>query len=221
MILKEQLNKLGNFPFVFILMGLAMFFWLNGKAFFEAWGASNEGTITVYLLMMVVFLVWSNKESLAHLKMPLKDAIPGYLLGMFITFGIMNIVIFFGVMSTPLFPPELFWPTVIMQICIVSVAEEIIFRGILLESTGILISSVLFAGWHTYAYSFIWHTGGWETFNWGAMIFVFGMGILLAIIVEHSRDLEKQTKIKLGFPAAMAIHATYNLCVLGALYWVI
>lgn len=200
------------------MIALAIFFWINGPAFFEAWGQENSNVITAYLMMMVVFILWAQKETRQHLKMPLKKAVPGFFIGMIATFLFMNLLMFGGIISPPVFDMVAFWPTVLIQICIVATVEEIIFRGVFLEYTGIIVSSILFAAWHSYAYNFIWHQGDWSSFNWGSMVIVFGIGVLLAIIVENSKDIERKKKIELGLPATIAIHATYNLCVLGAFY---
>jgi membrane protease YdiL (CAAX protease family) len=215
--IKQKINELGNFPFIFILFIIAVFFWINGPAFFEFWDLSgNASLIQTYFVMFIVLVLWSKQrsETRSHLKVPLKEAIPSFMVGVLITFLLMNLLFLFEFISTPSPVMELFWPVVIIQFCVIANVEELIFRGVFLEYTGIIVSSVLFAIWHSFAYGFVWYSLGWD-YNWGAMIFAFSLGMILGLIVEHGKDIEKKHKIPIGFPMAVAIHATYNLCILG------
>lgn len=214
----KRIEDFGNFPFIFIFIAFTLFFLVTGPSFFETWNSSNNQLITVYLILMVVFIIWAKKGTREYLKTPTKRAIPGFLLGMFITFLLLNLLMYFKFMSIPTFPPELFWITVVMQMCVVAPAEEIIFRGVWLEYTGVIISSIMFAIWHSYAYGFIWYKGDWASFNWNSLLIAFIIGMVLALIVKQSQDINKKRKIYLGLPCTIAIHATYNLCVLGAFY---
>ena len=215
--IKQKIDAFGNFPFIFLLLIIALFFWINGPAFIEHWdSAGNSSLIQIYLVMFLVLVLWSKQRSdtRSHLKLPIKKSLPSFILGVFITFFLMNILFFFNLISTPSPVIELFWPYVILQFCIIANVEELIFRGVLLEYTGIFLSSVLFAVWHSFAYGIVWYNLSLE-YNWGAILFAFCLGVILALIVENSKDVEKKHKIPLGFPMAVAIHATYNLCILG------
>ena len=215
--IKQKINDFGNFPFIFLLFIIAVFFWINGPAFFEFWEMSaNAYLIQTYFVMFIVLILWSKQRSdtRQHLKLPIKKSIPSFILGVLITFLLVNALFLMNLISTPSPTMELFWPSIILQFCVIANVEELIFRGVLLEYTGILVSSVLFAVWHSYAYGFVWYSLGWD-YNWGALLFAFSLGMILALIVENSKDVEKKHKIPLGFPMAVAIHATYNLCILG------
>lgn len=215
---KKKLNDFGNFPFIFVFIAIILFFLITGSSFFPEWDSSFNSIITTYLIMMVVFMYWARKDTRTFLKMPLKNGLIGFTIGLFVTVLLMNVLISLKVMSSPSLPQEIFWSTVILHMFVVAPVEEVIFRGIWLEYTGVLISSILFAAWHMYSYGFIWYEGGWSSFNWSAMIIAFIIGMILALIVQRSKDITDK-RIKLGIPCAVGIHAAYNLCILGAFYF--
>ena len=116
-----------------------------------------------------------------------------------------------GVLKPGYVPQELFWQTVLIQVVVVATAEELMFRGVLLSYLGIIISSFLFAIWHSYAYGIIYHQMTIETlgnFNWSALALAFVMGIVLAIVAKNKR---------FGLPGAIGLHAAYNAVIVGAI----
>jgi len=193
-------------PFIFILIIIQVYFLINGKAHFPNWDESYGQLMIIYLLMTVVFLVWSGRETRRELNKPIGESI-GIFVGFFFATYILLFITatFSGTEITPI-PPELFWPTVIIQVCVVAVAEEIMFRGVFLEHFGIIVSSVLFAVWHSYAYGVLYYIPegiGLGTIT--SLVIAFVMGIVFAIVSR-----------KWGLSGSIAIHACYNLFVSGA-----
>ena len=109
-----------------------------------------------------------------------------------------------GLFQVQSLPSSLFWPTVILQVCVVATAEELMFRGVMLSYFGVIVSSVLFAIWHGYAYGVIYYEG---VFQITSIVFAFIMGLILAMIVKNKQW---------GLPAAIGVHAAYNLFISGA-----
>jgi len=203
----QTLNKrIARTSFVFILIAIAVYFYVNGPAYFQNWDSSYGQLISIYLLMTVVFLVWSGRETKKEIERPVYESLTGFAIFFIGTYFLLFSATYLsGSTITPL-PKEVFWPTVIIQICVVATPEELMFRGVLLEKFGILISSFLFAIWHLYAYNLIFYapeTIGVESLFSVGLAFI--MGIILAVVTK-----------KWGINGAIAIHACYNLFVSGA-----
>ena len=191
-------------PFIFILIGLELYFYINGPAHFPDWNSTFGQIIPVYVLMTVFFLVWASAGTRKELRRPLNQSAPWFVIFFIITYILMFFAVAIGIFHATSMTSNLFWPTVILQICVVATSEELMFRGVILEVTrSVIISSILFAVWHGYAYGFLYYAG---VFNWGAMVFAFVMGVILALVTR-----------KYGLPAAIGIHAAYNLTVAGVL----
>jgi len=205
-----QLNKrLSRTSFIFILILIEIYFLVNGKAHFPNWGDSYGQLIMIYLLMTVVFLVWAGRETERAIDRPLYQSIGAFVGFAFVTYFLLAFVTALSGSVIQPIAKELFWPTIIIQITVIATSEELIFRGVLLEKFGILISSILFAIWHSYAYSLIYYmpeSVGIEVIF--SLAIAFFMGVILAIIAK---------KKEWGLSACVSIHAIYNLFVLGVL----
>jgi len=201
-------RNLGRIPFVFILVAIAIYFWINGPAHFPDWQASQSNIIMVYIVMMIGFMVWARKRTEKQVYVPLQKSAFTFVFFFIITWAVMLGLIYLNVLVPASdFAPELFWTVLILQVCVVAPAEEVIFRGVLLEYTGIVIQAVLFAVWHSYAYDILWYDIGSDAIRWGPLVFAFVMGLILGYIARNKNW---------GLPATIAIHACYNLVILGA-----
>jgi len=204
----QAYQRFSALPFLFILIAIEVYFYANGKAHFENWSSTYGQLITVYLMMTIIFLLWAGRRTQEQLKKPIKDSAFAFVLFFIGTYIVLYIVSQSGFISTgTTLPRGMFWQTVMMQICVVATSEELMFRGVLLEYTGIIVSSILFAIWHSYAYQIIWYQLDLATLNYGAIIFAFVMGIILAYVAKRR---------EWGLPASIGIHAAYNLVVVGA-----
>jgi len=208
--IKSIYLRLGRIPFIFAFIAIAIYFWVNGQAHFPNWESSHKNLVMVYIIMMLAFYVWANKRTEVEFKQSLNKVAFSFVFFFFITWGIMAGLVALNVLQpSTSFPIELFWVTVMLQICVVATAEEVIFRGILLSYTGIFIQALLFAIWHSWAYGILWYDLNWETFNWSALAFAFIMGIILGYVATNKKFG--------GLSATIAIHSCYNLVILGAL----
>lgn len=191
-------------PFIFILIGIELYFYINGAAHFPSWDASYSNLITIYIVMTVFFLVWSRSRTESQLKAPVKTAAPYFVVFFIGGYAVIYALAVIGLFSPSTTPTAAFWPAVIFQICVVATAEELIFRGVVLEvSRSVIISSIIFALFHGYSYGCLYYAG---VFNWGIVGFAFFMGVILALIYK-----------KYGLPACIGAHAVWNLCALGIL----
>jgi membrane protease YdiL (CAAX protease family) len=200
-------------PFIFILIIVAIFVMINGKSLFEEWDANYTNVILIYLVMLGSFLLWAGPRVEKQIKTPLQTAIRPFLLGFIVTFFVMLALIYSKIFSPPAFNPGIFWQTVILQFCVVATAEELMFRGVMLDFFskkspifGIAFSSFLFMIWHSVAYSILWYKLSLGDINIYSLAIAFLFGIIMCLVVR-----------KYGLMAAISGHATYNLAILGLL----
>lgn len=213
-------NRFGNLPFIGILLLIAVYFWANGRAWFPDWDSSYGQLVEIYIVMLLIFLVLSARQQWIsqQLRMPLWMAGRAFTIAFIATWGILECFILTGWLQVPQsFPIELFWQTVLVQVCVVATAEEVMFRGVILsslefyfKSTPIAIvgSSAIFSIWHLWAYQIILYDLNWSSFNWLALIVAFFMANILGLIAKNKQW---------GLPACIGIHSCYNLLVIGAI----
>lgn len=202
-------NRVEKVPFLFVLMAIAIFFWVNGPAFFEDWSSKYGSTIAIYISMMLVFLFFAKKKLVEDSTEKLESSVQKYVTGFFSTFVLMTVLALIGTIELGQISPNMIWQTIIIQICVVATAEELMFRGVMLSYVGIIASSALFAIWHSYAYGLIWYNLP-EYPAYGSMIIAFVFGCILGWLVVYQKK-------RFGLIGAVAAHACYNLCLLGVL----
>lgn len=204
-------NQFGKIPFLFLLFAIvALYAWINGPALFPNWGENNTSLIMAYGFMVVIYLAWARKRTESELKKPISIAMFSFLTAFFLTWILLMCLVKAGVLVPATnFDHSLFWQVLIIQICVVATAEELMFRGVMLEvSHSNLFQATLFALWHVYAYQIMFYNLTWETFNWPALLIVFILGLILGIVARNK---------KWGIPACISVHSAYNLIIIGAL----
>jgi len=197
---------LSMIPFVFVLLLIALFLYINGPSLFPYWNQNHSNMIMIYVVMMMVFYVWAKKQTLTELRLPVNHVMFSFTTFFLLTWLIMYALIQGGVVVVASdFNMDLFWQTVLLQICVVATAEEMMFRGVLQAHVGIFFQAIAFAVWHSYAYNIIWYNG---VFNWGALLWAFTMGIILGYVAKNK---------EWGLGGSIAIHSCVNLMLLGVL----
>ena len=198
-------NRISRTSFILVIIVIQLFFWINGKAFFPNWDSTYGDMVLVYIAMTVIVFIWAGRHTRKEMERPI-----GYSMGIFAAFFIITYMIlaFSLSLSNTVITPmatSLFWPAIILQVCVIATPEEMIFRGVLLERFGLIPQAVLFAVWHSYAYSIIFYMP--ETIEMGiaSLALAFFMGIVFGLITR-----------KFGLAGAIASHAAYNLTVTGA-----
>lgn len=208
------LKNMVNIPFIFILVALMVYIKLNGAAHYPVWedmiyvGPNHVNIIDAYIIMVVIFLFWAARRTEGEMRRPFHEA-AGVFGAFFIgTLAIMYMLVYLGVLGVadPI-AHELFWPTVIFQFTCVATAEELMFRGVLLDVThSVLVQAILFGVWHGYAYQILYYDVGLSAVDFVPVFFAIGFGIILGIVALNK---------KFGLPAVIAIHGTYNCVILG------
>ena len=201
-------TKVSNFPFIFALVLVWIYFWINGPAHFPNWSDSYSPLMLTYLGMTVLFLFFAKRQTEVELQNPISRSMVIFTMFFIATLLLLSTVSLLGLYSHPEFDQSLFWPTFIIQIFVVATAEELMFRGVLLPYVGVVLQGAAFALWHAYAYQIIYYDLTWATLNYPAVIMAFVMGILLGIIAKDKR---------FGLPACIALHGSFNLWSTGCI----
>jgi membrane protease YdiL (CAAX protease family) len=159
------------------------------------------------MVMVITFVVMAKKESMKTIMQPMRIALFSF--GVMFAIGLLvfNLMVSANFIHSAIFDESLYWQTIAVQIFVIATAEEVMFRGVLLGYTGIIISSVLFALWHSYAYEVIWYSSSISSVSIVAIIIAFLFGILLSFVARS----------KFGISGCIALHSSFNLVVLGVL----
>lgn len=205
---KTMGTRIRTMSLVFILILIELYFLVNGEAHFENWSGANTQIITIYILMVVTFMIFHGRETEREMNVPIVQGTINFVMFFIATYFLMLLITTLSGSSISPMDKSLFWPSVILQVCVIATSEELMFRGVLLEKFGILLSSFLFALWHSYAYGIQYYDlASIDLVVIIPFIIAFLMGIILAFIVKRQ---------EFGLPSAIAVHACYNLFVSGA-----
>lgn len=206
--LKAAYTKLGKIPFIFILLAIEIYFFVNGGAHFKNWDASYGQLILAYVVMTLIFLGFAKIKTNKEIRMPISKAAFSFVAFFMISWVILTALVLAKILTPATSDPSLFWSSLVLQICVVATSEELMFRGVLLSYLGIFITAIAFAVWHSWAYQIMWYNLSWTTFNYSALLIAFIMGIILGYVARDKR---------FGIPACIGIHACFNLIILGVL----
>lgn len=196
-------KKIQHISILFLYVIAAFFLLVNGKGITEYWDQNWTISIMIYMIGVNAFIN-INEKLPVELKRPVSDSIIGFCITFILITTFFIMMHMAGLMFNDVEPvnPAIALPFVLFQL-IVCPSEEIIFRGALLPLLykvnwfiGYMGSAGAFALFHYAAY------GGSITL----MIMAFVMGIIL-----------NYTTIRFNIGVSIAIHFSYNLCVLGIL----
>jgi len=204
--LEQGKEKITKIPFLFILLAIAVYFWVNGPSHFENWSSTYGNTIIYYIGMMVIFLYFARANTIKQLQEPLGKSAYKYSINFFGGWVFFNILVLLGLLEAGLISPDMVWSTLIIQICVVSVAEELMFRGVLLEWVGVIPQAVLFALWHSSAYGILWYN--LPEVNFGSLMFALVFGLILGYLAKNHKE-------SIGLTGTVALHSVWNICVIG------
>ena len=211
-------RSVGNVSFIFILIAVEVGLFLAGNSFFPGWDQTYGQLILAYLAMTIIFLFWSKKRTKTMTGAPLSRSLFWFFVFFMITWAVMMALVLAGVVTPASdFDTSTLGQVLLIQICVVATSEELMFRGAMLDELSrgqkvtkfaIVGQAVVFALYHSWAYQIVWYDGSWETLNLSALFIAFLMGIVLGVIAS---------KKEFGLSATIAVHAVFNLILLGAI----
>lgn len=206
--MSRTLRVASRIPFIFALLLVAGYLWLFGDTHFPGWetqyGISYATVVSYYFFLLVVFLIFSRLRDAPYLRTDALTAGRQFLIGFVITVILMTILAGSGFIGKSTIPAALLLPMLLMQICIIAPAEELMFRGVLLSYVGIIASALLFAAWHGVTYG-LW---AGSSNAWFALFSAFVFGIIMGMVARNPQ---------FGIPACIGAHAAWNLVMVGVL----
>jgi membrane protease YdiL (CAAX protease family) len=198
-------------PLLVVSVLLEFFLLAAGSFLFGSEWSGYNNIIIIYMVASIGLIIASGTQQ-EFMKIEFFDAliifVPVFLLTGFIvgsvydTAGLAKLGVSYEIAQ------------VLMQIFVVSLTEELIFRGILLSYMpnvkGVVIQGVAFGLFHVAAYSTL------NGVSVGALLFAIVLGIFLGAII-----LVLKNNKSLGLSITWGIHAGYNVAVLTGLFSVL
>ena len=211
MFIKEVgFKRAATVPLLVVSVLLEFFLLAAGSYLFKSEWSGYNNVIIIYLVASIGLIVMSGTQH-EFMKIEFFDAVivfvPVFLMTGFIVGSIYNTAGLAGLGINY----EI--AQVLLQIFVVSLTEELIFRGVVLSYFpsvfGVILQGVAFGFFHIAAYSTL--TG----INWSALIFAIILGIGLGGIILMTKNKS------LGLSITWGIHAGYNVAVLTGLFSVL
>ena len=187
-------KKLTSVPLLFMGIIVDLYLFVNGKALFGSQWDAYQTILLYYLVLLGATLFFAQNSP--QLKISIMTAfiyfIPTFLI----------VVVFLSTFHQYPNPPTLSFIvlTLINEIFVVSLSEEVMFRGVIINYIGVIPQGILFGLFHTMAYYTVY---GLDVYS---MIIAMALGILLGFIV--------QMKPKYGVAITWGIHAGWNVALL-------
>jgi len=210
--------SIGNISFLFILVVIEVALLLAGNSFFPGWDQTYGQLILVYIAMTVIFIVWAKRRTENIIGQPVNRSLFWFFIFFVVTWGVLTLLIYVGLLSPAEgFDTSVLLQTILVQICVVSLSEELMFRGAMMDELSrgpritwfaVVVQAAVFAVYHSWAYQIVWYDLSWESLNLGGIVIAFIMGVILGVIAKNR---------EWGLAGSIAVHSCYNLVVLGAL----
>ena len=182
-----------------------LFLLVNGKTVFGTfWTSAYSNAVEIYLVMLVISVAISfNSESQISLSNSIIVFVPVFIVSLLTFSQIFHVP---HVVGEPL---EQVILTILFQITVVSLTEELLFRFALFNLFGgnvkaIFLQAMLFAVFHITAYSLS------GVIDWTSILVAFGFGVMMGVIMLYSKMIGKESS---GLAVCWAIHAAWNLSI--------
>ncbi len=198
-------KKLATIPLLIVSLLMDFMLLVMGNLFFGSYWDGYENIVFIYMIVTLGLLVVSkwNETQITYM-----GTITLFLPAFFITgllVGSIDNTSYLTSNGTSYVVMQL-----ILQIFVVSLSEEIIFRGILLQSQysiGVIPQAILFALFHWAAYS-----SQLGQTNYFAILETFILGLLLGYIIKYVPKKYDPIAITWG------IHAGWNVAILTGIF---
>ena len=194
-------------PLLLVSVVIELFLYVDGSYFFGSmWTTTFQSALTTYLIISSALLVFSFSGIKGLMDLTFWDAIIFFVP----TFIITTLLV--GQVTRPINQPSNYIiAMIIFQIFVVSITEELMFRGILIKYVGVIGQAFLFTIFHLVAYTT--ELGGLSIVGF---IEAFIMGLLLGFIVQWS---EAEGMKSTGLAITWGIHAGWNVAVATGIFY--
>ena len=200
-------KRAATVPLLAVSVLLEFFLLATGSYFFKSEWAGYNNIIMIYMVASIGLIIASGTQQ-QFMKIEFFDAViifvpvflmTGFVVGSLVnTSGLEKLGVDYEIVQ------------VLIQIFVVSLTEELIFRGILLSYfpsvKGVILQGVAFGFFHVAAYSTL------NGINWTSLVFAIILGIILGFIILYVKNKS------VGLSITWGIHAGYNVAVLTGLF---
>lgn len=197
-------QKIATFPLLIVSILVELMLLIMGNLFFGSFWNGYNNVLFIYMAVTFGLLAVSHSQ---EYKITYMGAIL-YFTPIFLITGLI-VGIAFNTSGELLNGSSYIIMQLLLQIFVVSLSEEIIFRGVLLQSEysiGVIPSAILFALFHWAAYTSFLGT------NYMAIIQTGILGLLLGYIVKYTPKQYDSLAI------TWAIHAGWNVAILTGIF---
>ncbi len=201
-----KLNSIATIPLLIVSLVIELFLLVDGSYFFGNLWSSYEPVLTLYLIISSGLMAFAYGMGKSLLSLTFFDALMFFVPAFLIT-GIAIGQFTTGFLSS--YTTNYIVVQIIFQIFVVSITEELMFRGILIKYIGVIPQAILFAVFHLVAYTTLYGL------NISAFISAFIMGILLGYIVYF---MSKNGMESQSLAIAWGIHAGWNVAVATGIF---
>lgn len=198
-IFKLGLSKISNISLGLVILLIQLFMFINTKLFFPENTAYWHDIILTYLVVVAVFFALPDFRS-KMFNVRFIDAIKSYFLSFVITLVFLGLIA--GILSlTDIF--KINWSSIplgiiFLQVFVVAVIEELIFRDTMPKLVGVVTANILFAVFH------------WQVYqgNYLSLVIAFIAGLMFTYLRMKSPNPE-------GNELNIGAHAGINLYLYG------
>lgn len=189
-----SLRKVTSFPLLVFAILADLWLFVNGSTLFGSEWGSYQQILLYYIILISATLLLANNSK--QLKISLQTAfiffVPTFMVTVIAISSIMNYS------GSTTFTQVII--VLVTQILVVSLSEEMMFRGIIINYVGVIPQGILFGLFHTAAYYSIYGL------NIPAMLSAMVLGIAFGYVVK--------TFPKRGIAVTWGVHAAWNIAIL-------
>jgi membrane protease YdiL (CAAX protease family) len=196
-------------PLLLVSIIIELFLYIDGSYFFgSVWTTTFQTTLTTYLIISSALLIFSFAGIKGLMDLTFWDAIIFFVP----TFILTTLLI--GQISRPINQPANYIiAMIIFQIFVVSITEELMFRGILIKYVGVIGQAILFTIFHLVAY-----TTELSGLSIVGFFEAFVMGLLLGFIIQWTEQAGMKST---GLAVTWGIHAGWNVAVATGIFYLL
>lgn len=204
-----SIKSIITIPLLLVSIIIELFLYIDGSYFFgSVWTTTFQTTLTTYLIISSVLLIFSFTGIKGLMDLTFWDAMIFFVPTFILT------TLFIGQISRPINQPANYIiAMIIFQIFVVSITEELMFRGILIKYVGVIGQAILFTIFHLVAYTT--ELGGLSIIGFFE---AFIMGLLLGFIIQWTEQAGMKST---GLAVTWGIHAGWNVAVATGIFYLL
>ncbi len=201
-----KLSSIATIPLLIVSLIFELFLLVDGSFFFGNLWSEYQPILTIYLVISGGLMAFAYSAGKSLMSLTFFDALIFFVPAFLITATLVGQI---APAYNSSYTVNYIIIQIIFQIFVVSITEELMFRGILIKYIGVIPQALLFSVFHLVAYSTIYGL------NIGAFISAFIMGILLGYIVYFMSKNGMQSQ---SLAIVWGIHAGWNVAVATGIF---